>query len=88
MSSVDHLLERMRASKAGWRDTDLRKLYLGLGFQLKEGGKHCVYIHPKYPELRATVTRSRFLAKGYITHALNLAERLRELEANDDRDNE
>jgi len=66
----------------------LRKLYLGLGFEVREGGKHCVYIHPRYRELRATVTRSRSLAKGYIARALYLAERLKELEAQDDRDSE
>ena len=86
MSSIEHLLNRMRATKTGWRDIDLRKLYLGLGFEVREGGKHSVYIHPRYSELRATVTRSRSLAKGYIAHAVGLAQRLEELEAQDDRD--
>ena len=78
---VERLLERMRRSKAGWTFTDLEKLYLGLGFTMREGGKHRLYIHPKFPELRATVTRSRSLAKGYIEHALHLAKRLKEMEA-------
>lgn len=78
---VERLLERMRRSKAGWTFTDLEKLYLGLGFRMREGGKHRLYIHPKFPELRATVTRSRSLAKGYIEHALHLAKRLKEMEA-------
>jgi len=81
MSSVDRLLERMRQSKAGWRFADLEKLYLGLGFDFQEGKRHRIYIHPEFPQLRATVTRSRTLAKGYIDHALKLAKRLEELEA-------
>ena len=81
MPSVERLLERMRRSKAGWVSDDLEKLYVGLGFEMREGGKHRIYIHPKFPELRATVTRSRSLAKGYIEHALHLAKRLKEMEA-------
>ncbi len=81
MPSIERLLERMRRSKAGWSFADLEKLYVGLGFEVREGGKHRLYIHPKYPELRATVTRSRSLAKGYVEHALQLATRLKEMEA-------
>ena len=81
MASVEQLLERMRRSKTGWRFADLEELYLGLGFEVREGGKHRMYIHPKFSELRATVTRSRSLAKGYIEHALRLAKRLKEMEA-------
>ena len=83
MASIDDILQKMRASKAGWRPGDLERVYLGLGFGMREGSKHRLYIHPKYPELRATVTRSRTLAVGYITEALRLADRLRELEARD-----
>ena len=81
MPSVERLLQRMRRSKAGWSCVDLDRLYRGLGFEMREGGKHRVYIHPKFPELRATVTRSRSLAKGYIDHALDLADRLEEMGA-------
>ena len=81
MSGVENLLKRMRRSKAGWTYVDLDNLYRGLGFKVREGGKHRVYIHPRFPQLRATVTRSRSLAKGYIEHALDLANRLSELEA-------
>jgi len=81
MSRVDRLLEKMRRSKAGWTFTDLERLYIGLGFEIREGGKHRIYVHPKFPQLRATVTRSRSLAKGYIDHALGLADRLLKMEA-------
>jgi len=86
MSSVKRLLEKMRRSKAGWSFDDLDKLYVGLGFKMREGGKHRVYIHPQFPELRATVTRSRTLAKAYVEHALHLAERLEEMEAECDKE--
>ena len=80
MPGVDRLLDRMRRGKAGWTFADLERLYVGLGFKIREGGKYRLYIHPKFPQLRATVTRSRSLAKGYIEHALNLAERLSKME--------
>jgi len=81
MPGVDRLLDRMRRSKAGWTFADLERLYVGLGFKIREEGKHRLYIHPRFPQLRATVTRSRSLAKGYIKHALDLAERLSKMEA-------
>ncbi len=81
MSEVENLLKGMRRTKAGWTNADLDNLYRGLGFKMREGGKHRIYIHSRFPQLRATVTRSRSLAKGYISHALNLADRLSELEA-------
>ena len=81
MTDIEHLLTIMRRTKNGWSCDDLDKLYIGLGFIMREGGKHRIYIHPKYPELMATVTRTRSLAKGYISHALHLADSLREKEA-------
>lgn len=83
MPSVEDLIRRMRSSKAGWTAADLHELYAGLGFEVREGGKHRVYIHPKYPELRAVVTRSRHLATGYVQHALALVRQLEEREHKD-----
>ena len=83
--SSAYSLSRMRRSKAGWTFEDLERLYVGLGFEIREGGKHRLYVHPRFPQLRATVTRSRSLAKGYIEHALNLAERLFEMEAKNEK---
>ena len=37
MSSVERLLEKMRSSKAGWSYDDIHKLYVGLGFEMREG---------------------------------------------------
>jgi hypothetical protein len=78
MTSAEKLYQRMRRTKAGWRPSDLDRLYRGFGFEVVEGAKHTLYIHPEFPNLRATVTRSRSLAVGYIEHALQLIATLKE----------
>ena len=80
MADVDKLLARMRASKSGWGEKDLETLYLGFGFQFREGSNHRLYFHPKYPKLFATVARHRSLAKGYISTAVKLIDKLNEME--------
>ena len=78
MTSAEKLYQRMRRTKAGWRPSDLDRLYRGFGFEVVQGAKHTLYIHPEFPNLRATVTRSRSLAVGYIEHALQLIATLKE----------
>jgi hypothetical protein len=78
MTSAEKLYQRMRRTKAGWKPSDLDRLYRGFGFEVREGAKHTLYIHPEFPNLRATVTRSPSLAVGYIEHALELIEALKE----------
>jgi hypothetical protein len=78
MTSAEKLYQRMRRTKAGWKPSDLDRLYRGFGFEVREGAKHTLYIHPEFPNLRATVTRSRSLAVGYIEHALELIEALKQ----------
>jgi hypothetical protein len=84
LEAAEKLLERMRASKAGWGENDLETLYLAFGFQFREGNHHRVYFHPKYPYLYATVARHRSLAKGYVSTAVKLIDQLRQLEKNND----
>jgi len=79
MSNAEKLLGRMLRSKKGWRFNDLQSLYLGFGFEKYEGGKHTMYIHPDFPQLKATVTRHKSLPIGYIQFAIKLIERLKEL---------
>ncbi len=79
MSDKYKLLERMRRRKAGWRFSDLENLYGKFGFKKYEGSKHTMYIHPEFPELRATVTRHRSLPIGYIQFAIKLIDRIEEL---------
>lgn len=83
MSKADKLLEKMRNSKAGWSADDLHALYVGFGFNFREGGKHIIYIHPEFPELRATVARHKSIAVGYIQHAISLIDKLKKLKEED-----
>lgn len=55
--------------------------YVGFGFEVTEGKKHRLYVHAKYSQLRATVTRARDLPAGYITYAVRLIEQLLDMEA-------
>ena len=80
MSSAEKLLARMRQSKSGWGFHDLDTLYRGFGFEVREGGKHTMYIHPHFPQLRATVARHRSLPIGYIQHAIQLIDQLKKIE--------
>ncbi len=48
-SAAEKLLARMRQTKEGWGQDDLHTLYLGFGFNFREGAKHRVYIHSRYP---------------------------------------
>lgn len=80
MSRPYDLLERMRRSKAGWHGHDLNTLYVGFGFERIEGARHTLYVHPTYPDLRATVSRSSRLKIGYFVTAVGLIDTLIERE--------
>ena len=81
MNSAEKLLVKMQASKrAGWGYADLKDLYVGFGFEMERGSKHTMFIHPTYPQLRATVARHRTLAVGYVQHAVKMIEQLKRLE--------
>ncbi|HLK57863.1 MAG TPA: hypothetical protein VKU00_14950 [Chthonomonadaceae bacterium] len=84
MSAASKILAKMRRTKADWGPQHFRTLYLAFGFEEEEGGNHTVYIHPKYPELRATVARHSPLATGYAQTALKLIDKLKELEGEAD----
>lgn len=81
MREAEKILARMRASKADWGCTDLERLYLGFGFEMEQGSRHTMFIHPRYPQLRATVGRHRSLAVGYVHHAISTIDELLRLEA-------
>lgn len=80
MSPAEKLLARMRQTKSGWGLEDLDTLYRGFGFESLEGGKHRMYIHPHFKELRATVARHKSLPIGYVQYAIRLIDRLKDLE--------
>lgn len=80
MTSKAHkLLERMRVSKNNWKRNDLDSLLTGFGFIITHGSSHDIAKHPKHPELRATLPRHNFLAKGYVEQAIKLVDKLLEL---------
>lgn len=70
------LLGRMRATKAGWGESDFETLYTGFGFLSREG-RDRVYYHPEHPTLPpAMVGRHRVLSKAYADTALKRIEEL------------
>jgi hypothetical protein len=79
MSAAEKLFEKMKATLNGWGQNDFKKLYLGYGFD-ECGTKHAIYIHPEYPELRATVSRHNSLPPAYASQAVKIISRLKELQ--------
>lgn len=76
-----NLLQRGKYSPTGWKRRELDKLYKGFGFIIKHGRKHDIAIHPEYPQLRGTLTRSSGeLHRDYISHAVKMIEKLLEIE--------
>jgi hypothetical protein len=73
------LLEQMRRRRGGWGEDDFDRLYRSFGFREinRPRAPYRVYIHPEFPDLRATVGRHRSLAKGYATTAVRLIDTLR-----------
>lgn len=72
------LLEQMRRRRSGWGEDDFDRLYRSFGFReiTRPRAPHRVYVHPEFPDLRATVGRHRSLAKGYVTTAVRLVDTL------------
>lgn len=87
MNGNDKLLSAMRRSKYGWKWRDLERLYKSFGFLKREGGQHTIYWSPRFPMLRASVTRHRSLPVGYIATAVRLIETAKR-KAKDERTNE
>ena len=79
-SKANKLLERMRATKAGWKCQDLIRLYTGFGFLVTHGSNHEIIKHPVHLQLRTTLPRHKFLASGFVEYAVKLIDKLLELE--------
>lgn len=82
------LLDKMRNSKNGWNRKDIDSLYLGFGFIMKHGSSHDIIVHPVYPQLRTTLPRHTFLAKGYVEFAVSMIDKLLELQSSEGSKNE
>jgi hypothetical protein len=85
-SKAQKLLEQMKQSKAGWRRKDLDKLYTGFGFIITHGSNHDIAKHPDFPQLRATLPRHNFLAKGYVEFAVKLIDKVLEMQKKEMKD--
>lgn len=70
------MLERMRRTRFGWGQGDLRRLYRGYGFAVIEGARHIVIRHPEYPDLNTTVARHDDLDPAYARTAILLIDEL------------
>ena len=81
------LLERMRRRRSDWGENDFDRLYRSFGFReiTRPRAPHRVYVHPEFPDLRATVGRHRSLAKGYATTAVRMIDTLLVRQAEIDR---
>jgi hypothetical protein len=79
--TAENLLERMRATKAGWGQSDFETLFLGFGFAYREGSDHRRYYHPQMPSLIATVGRHGELKPHYARSAVKVIDELMALAA-------
>jgi len=55
-------------------------LYEGFGFIITHGSNHDIVKHPKYGQLRATLPRHTYLARGYVEFAIKLVDQFLLLE--------
>jgi len=74
--SAHKLLGRMRRSRYGWGEGQLRKLYEGFGFEGRDVGNHVCYYHPSHPDLRRQVPRHRDLREYVVADAIDAVEEL------------
>ena len=51
----------MRRTATGFTSAEVGQVYKYLGFDSRDGSSHTIYIHPEFPELRATVKRGSSL---------------------------
>lgn len=78
-TKAEKLLERMRASQAGWKRNDLDSLYEGFGFIITSGGNHDKVSHPDFPQLVTSLPRHNRVATYIVKQAIRMIDRLNEL---------
>jgi len=79
--SAEKLRADMENNKSGWGQSDLDDIYIGYGFELRQGGKHRMYTHPFFPQLHQSVSRQNDLPPGYAQSAMKLIVELERLTA-------
>ena len=81
MPRGERLLQSLKDSKADVGSRTLDRLYTSFGFDKREGGKHIIYFHPRYPWLQASVSRKKKgMAIGHVTTAIKLVEKTKALD--------
>lgn len=75
--NAEKLLERMRNSASGWGQSDFEHLFEGFGFKWREGKKHRIYWHPKFPNLYMSVPRHNSLKEWVARDAVKLIDELK-----------
>lgn len=78
MEQCEKLLAKMRRTTSQWKQDDVRKLYVGFGFDV-DGTNHDVYIHPVYTHIRGTVPRHNPIKPCYIREAVKNIDELKSL---------
>lgn len=76
----EKLRARLARTKQGCRQRELDRLYVSYEFVKREGKKHTIYTHPRYPKLQAAVARHTHLHRFYVKTALTLLADLEMLE--------
>lgn len=81
-NKAEKLLKKLRDSKKGVKRIDLEHLYKGFGFIIVENsrGPHDKVYHPEYPMLITSLPRHRKLGVYNVEQAINMVERLKELQ--------
>lgn len=74
--AAQKLLERMRSSSSGWGQKDFERLLSGFGFEWKEGKKHRIYFHPKFPNLWISIPRHNSLKAWVARDVVKLIDEL------------
>ena len=66
----------MHRSPSGWGQTDFEHLLEGFGFKWKEGKRHRIYSHHKFPDLSISVPRHNALKEWVARDAVKLINEL------------
>ena len=74
--SAHKLLDRMRQSRSGWGEAEVRKLYDRFGFVGRDVGDHVCYYHPFHRDLHGQVPRHRSLRDYVVDDAVDAIDEL------------
>jgi predicted RNA binding protein YcfA (HicA-like mRNA interferase family) len=81
VSKLDKKINRLRENPKNVSSRELKSILHSLGFELRGGkGSHECFKHPRVPEVKITVPKQTPLKKVYVIQALNVINKLMELE--------